>query len=258
MPSRALCLLREDSGYRKDAFCRGLAACGYAVAPNIRVPRQDDVLVIWNRYGYFADRARQFESAGARVVVVENGYLGKSWRGETWFSMALGHHAGAGEWLPDGPRRWDSLGVELASFREGGEEVLVLGQRGIGEPGIASPRGWESEAKRRTGGRVRIHPATRDKAPPLEEDLANARACVTWASAAALHALMLGVPVFYGFAQWIGAGAALPLSQWPTEPKRDEAARLAMFQRLAWSIWRLPEIESGAAFAHVLGPDSRV
>lgn len=249
---RALCLLRDDIAYRRDAFCRGLASAGFTVTSDVREPRPDDALVIWNRYGKYHEEALRFEAAGARVVVAENGYLGKEWLGAQWFSLALSHHAGAGQWFPLGADRWDSFGASLAPFRENGNEALILGQRGIGESGIASPAGWEQRTQRQTGARIRVHPDLGVTKRTLADDLQNASCVITWASSAALTALLMGVPVFYEFPRWIGAYAGLPVWAWGEEPLRDEHARLAMFRKLAWSIWRTREIERGDAFAHLL------
>lgn len=239
---RALNLLRDALHYRKDAFNQGLRAVGFEVVEALNRPNPDDLLVIWNRYGHFADEALRFERAGARVVVCENGYLGKDWLGDTWYAMALGHHSGAGKWAVCGDDRWDALGVDLKPWREG-KEVVILGQRGIGEPGIAAPRGWAEDLK--IPGRIRLHPGT-GPCIPLEKDLANASCVVTWNSGAALQALLMGVPVFYGFKKWIGAEAGRPLSEFKEGPLYG--SRLSMFRRLIWAQWRISEIKSGLAF----------
>ncbi len=139
MRKRALSLLRNSEHYRAAAFCAGLQAMGFEVVTQIPDPTPADALLTWNRSGGNNETAHRFENAGARVIVAENGYLGKCWRDDKWFALALGHHLGAGEWLPKGPERWDAMHVSLAPWREGGSDVLVLEQRGIGEPGIASP-----------------------------------------------------------------------------------------------------------------------
>lgn len=256
---RALSLLRESAAYRAGAFKDGLSAAGYRVVSQIIDPRPDDVLVIWNRYHQFDGEARRFERAGARVVIAENGHLDKRWRNETgngWYSLALGHHAGAGTWHYGGPDRWDSWGVALEPWRYGGLEVVILGQRGIGEPGIAAPKGWAEAVRRRLPmpSRIRPHPGRNGIACPLEDDLRDAACVVTWHSAAAARALICGVPVFYESPTWIGRDAGKPVSALIAgeEPKRDDVARLEMFRRLAWAMWRLDEIENGSAFRHLL------
>ncbi len=243
---RALCKLSDSPHYRRDAFLCGLRAAGYRIEQYIGDPSPDDVLVIWNRGRRDADDAARFESAGAKVLVCENGYLGKDWLGRTWYSISIGHHAGAGIWPDGGPERWDSLGVELAPWRDG-RETIILGQRGIGEIGIRSPDAWAETAQARIGGRIRAHPGKFDDSP-IEHDLKNAGCVATWASGGALKALAFGVPVFYAMPKWIGATACRPIAEFGGEPLRDDAARLKMFRRLAWAQWQLNEIESGECF----------
>lgn len=245
--------MRDGLHYRQSAFQHGMRVNGYEVRVHISDPRPGDVLVIWNRSFRGAEDAQHFERAGATVVVAENGYLGKGWRGGNWYSLALGHHAGVGSWPHGGPSRWDSFGVELAPWRTGGTETVIIGQRGIGEYGIKSPDGWAEGAQQRYGGRIRPHPGKHNKGGPLADDLVNARCVLTWASSAALQALALGVPVYYELPGWIGAGASRPLAEFDKEPLRDDAARLEMFRRMAWTMWQIDEIDNGTALAHVLG-----
>lgn len=248
----AQCLLPDGPNYHRSAFLAGLDAVGLEVVRRIDRPCAGDVLVLWNRPAAKEAEAQRFERAGARVLVVENGYLGKNWNGQKWFAMAWGHHAGAGNWPEYEPARWDSWGVEMAPWRTGGTETVILAQRGIGEPGVASPRGWAESVQRRIGGRIRKHPGANAHPVPLADDLNNASSVVTWHSAAALHALLLGVPVWHDFGQWIGASAARPLSEFGAEPRRDDVARLAMFRCLAWAMWNAEEVRSGAAFRSLM------
>jgi hypothetical protein len=236
-------MFRPALHYRREVFNAGLTRSGYTVVDAIRDPGPGDALLTWNRYGRFHDEANRFEAAGATVFVAENGYLGKDFAGGDWFALSVGHHNGAGRWPDGGPERWRGLGVELAPWRTGGTDAVVLPQRGIGEPGIAMPRSWPAASY----GRVRPHPGMH-KARPLADDLARAKYAVTWGSGAALKALLFGVPVFHGLPSWIGAEAALPLDRIKDEPKRDDAARLRMFERLAWAMWTLDEIATGEPF----------
>lgn len=253
--SRAVCMLRNDLVYRRNAVCDGLKAAGFDVVDHFDSSNEHDVLVIWNRYGGWHEIAQAYERRGSRVIVMENGYLGKKWIGDEWFAMSVGHHSGLGTWGIGGPERWDSLGVKLADWCPDADtpRPLILAQRGIGESGIASPVGWAESVQHRIGGRIRPHPGKHAPAVPIEVDLEGVSEVVTWHSAAALQSLCLGVPVWYDCFGWIGAGACRPLSEWPGAPKKDSAARLAMFQRLAWANWRLDEIQNGQAFTSVLG-----
>lgn len=259
---RALNLFRESLHYRKDAFNAGLQANGYQVVLALRDPGPDDLILVWNRYGRFDEEAKRFEAAGATVLVAENGYLGKGWQCGDWYSLARGHHLGAGIWphytgTPD-PSRWAAIGDECAPWRDPGPyraDILVLGQRGIGERHLASPLEWaERAAARLPSARIRPHPGTGTPRVALVDDLKTVGAVATWASGAALHALLLGTPVWFNMPHWIGAPAATPLGQWKpgSLPQRDDAARLAMFQRLAWAMWSLEEIRRGEAIAKVL------
>jgi hypothetical protein len=121
---------------------------------------------------------------------------------------------------------------------------VILPQRGIGPPGVATPPQWLQNVRNRltTAGikhRVRPHPGQRE-AMPLEQDLRNASVVWTWGSGAALKALAMGVAVKHEMPGWIGA------------QDNTDAGRLAMFRRLAWAMWTLPEIESGQAFEALL------
>lgn len=249
---RAVCSIREALIYRRAAFLSGLRAAGYRIVDSVSDPDRDDVLVIWNRYGHNDNEAARFERAGARVVVVENGYMGKSWLGDRWFALSLSQHAGMGKWVSGGPERWDDLRVQLAPWCEGGTETIILVQRGIGSPSVRSPDGWAESVQRKYGGRIRAHPGKHEPAVPLIEDLRNASSVITWSSTAALAALAAGIPVWAAVSWWIGAAACKPLTLFGEEPARDDAARLMTFRRTAWAMWRASEVENGTAFRHLL------
>jgi hypothetical protein len=249
---RAQCMIRESLHYKRAAFVDGLFAAGFSVTSIVNKPAPEDALLIWNRYGAYHEEARRFEAAGARVIVAENGYLGKRWRGGEWFALALGHHCGAGHWIAGGPERWDDAGVELQPWRQTGDEVVIMGQRGIGEPGIATHPGWAESVRQKIGGRVRAHPGNNAPQTPLDRDLARASSVVVRSSTAGLWALIWGIPVWSAVPWWIGDSACLPLDLFGQAPRRDDAARLAMFRRMAWAQWDLSEIRSGEAFAHLL------
>jgi len=245
--------VRDLPHYRRDAFAAGLARLGFRVQRGVpTAPIGRDVLVVWNRYGVNHRGATEFERRGLPVIVVENGYLGvelASTPGRRWYAMALGHHNGAGRWPVGDGARWAELGVELRAWRTGGDEIVALPQRGIGPPGVAMPVQWVRTAAKI--GRVRQHPGQRESVP-LERDLARARAVVTWGSGAALKALAWGIPAFYALPTWIGAPAARPLTHMDLGPVRDDAARLAMFERLAWAQANLEEIGAGDAISRLL------
>lgn len=249
---RALLCLRDGPNYRREAFARGLAAAGFDVVERLDRPTPADIVVAWNRTGAGAEMALHVEQHGGRAVIVENGWAGKAWRGGKWFTATIGQCGGAGTWPDGGASRWDDWNVALAPWQREGSETLILAQRGIGAPGLASPPGWAEKVQARIGGRIRRHPGANSPEVPLQQDLADARCVVTWHSAGAMQALLLGVPVFYDCPSWIGAQAGRPLSKWELTPKRDDADRLAMFRRAAWALWEVTEVESGQAFRHLL------
>lgn len=258
----AYLMIRTEPHYRRDSFAEGLMRCGFNVTGTPRGPvGKNDVLVIWNRYGRFHSHALDFERQGARVIVAENGPLGRDWRGEHWYSIFEGRPAVGGPHSEGGPERWESFGVELAPWRTGGREIVVLGQRGIGPPGIAQPPGWHHQAARALSAwhpvRIREHPGERP-CRALEADLEDAQAVVTWASGAAYKALLMGVPVFYGLPGWIGrhGGKWLNLEtlNGPLDPQYPD--RLRVFHSLGWVGWRTHEIATGEPFRRLLGSPS--
>lgn len=261
MPTAALLIDREcnlgQPTARGAAFSSGLEACGFRVIEEpVPQPSPQDVLVIWNRMQRSEAFARRYELHGARVIVAENGYLGREWRGRVWYALSLWHHNGMGQWPDGGPERWESWSVPLEPWREGGEEIVILAQRGIGHPSVAQPRGWpeQAAAKLRKSGRrvrIRVHPGERNmaRATPLDVELAKAFAVATWGSGAALKAILMGVPVFYAFPHWIG-GLAAKFGFDELEPFRGD--RLPMLRRLAWAQWNLDEIRNGEAFRWLL------
>lgn len=255
MPT-ATVLLQTTAPYKREAWCRGLAALGYEIAVKNPRPSPDDLVLSWNRRAPWDQAVRTHERAGARVLIAENGYLNRV-GGSKHYALAQRQHNGAGSWRVGGPGRWASFGIELAPWREAGSQIVLLPQRGIGPPGIAMPTGWTqrvlTELRRRTSRPivVRRHPGP-DKTEPYEA-LRGAHAAVTWGSGAAIKALVVGVPVFHEFPSWIGAPAARLGLLDLEEPFLGD--RLPMLQRLAWAQWTLAEIESGEAFAWVLGHD---
>lgn len=243
-------MIRAQPCYRREAFDAGLEAAGYAVHDHIKDPTPGDVLVIWNRYGRFDQAAHQFERVGAKVLVVENGYIGQDRLGRQYYAIALTHHNGPGGYRFNGKPRCTIGGISLEPWRDG-EEIVILAQRGIGERGIAQPHGWLVGTERRLRDcgypvRVRAHPGTRD-ATPLLDDLRDAHCAITWASGAAIKALCFGVPVFYGLKGWIGRDAASKFAGQVSDPRRE--GREAMLARISWAQWTVDEIARGHPFS---------
>lgn len=247
---------RDSPYYRRECFHAGLARCGYVVqrAPKDS-PDPQDVLLIWNRSSLNDAHARRYDAVGARVIVVENAYIGRDRNGHHLYAIALDQHAGAGRWIEGPTDRWSRLDIELAPWRADGDEIVVLPQRGFGAPGVAMPRTWTedvvSRLKRLTKRPVRVRPHPgKDKTDPTD-DLRHAWAAVTWASGAGIKALASGIPVFHEMPTWVGAGAAVYGINSIEKPFLGD--RLPMFRRLAWTQWSLDEISAGEPFKWLLG-----
>lgn len=237
-------------------FREGLKRCGYSVgqAP-LANPTENDVLLVWNRHGLNDVYAARYEAAGARVLVAENGYIGRDDAGNQLYALALGQHLGAGRWKEGPEDRWRCLSVPVRPWRRAGREIIVLPQRGIGPKSIAMPAGWPEDVVRRLKSvtdrpiRVRFHPGMSRTDP--WEDLQDAWAAVTWASGAGIKALCRGVPVFHEMPSWIGKSAARFGIHHLESPFLGD--RLPMFRRLAWSQFTVAEIANGWPFRHLLG-----
>jgi hypothetical protein len=260
---KAFSLIRPGPEYRRDAFAAGLKAIGfdYAEGWQGQVPARDDVLLIWNRYASFDHAAATFERAGAAVLVAENGYIGNDEKGRQHYALARNGHNGSGTWFVGNDDRWGRLGVPVQAWREQGRHVLIIGQRSIGSPTMASPVGWEekmaAELRRLTRREVRIrhHPEHRNLSlrprTTLEDDLRHAWAVVTWASGAGVRALVSGIPVFFAAPHWIAAGGAS--RHWHMIENPPLPDRMPALRRLAWAQWTLDEISTGLPFRYLLG-----
>lgn len=245
---RAVCLIRDREPYPHPQFAAGLRACGFKVSSDCGyAPSPSDVLLIWNRNGSRHGEAQRFEQTGASVIVAENGWIGRASDGGKFYALCLGHHNGMGRWPDAQVDRWPLFHVKLKPWRVGGREIVVLASRGIGEPGIAEPRGWSDDIakalRKRTGRPVRVRKHPGDSHALVEDDLADAHCAVTWASGAGIKALAHGVPVFHGLKGWIGAAAAKHGIEEIEAPFLGD--RMPMFRRLASAQWTAAEIATG-------------
>lgn len=183
---RACCLSPGSPHYGREMFLAGLRAAGCdLVSAPVANPGSADALLIWNRRPHEEHFARRYEAAGAKVVIVENGFLNADGKPPNFFAISLSHHLGAGTWHVGEENRWPKIGLDLKPWRTDGEHVLILPQRSIGELGVAMPQNWIADVvarlRRKTNRpiRVRFHPGKRPH-PPLEPDIAAAWAVVTW------------------------------------------------------------------------------
>ena len=260
---KAYCLIREGPHYRHDAFVDGLRAVGYAVTnarPDAR-RHDNDVLVLWNRYGDFDRLATQFAGLGGRVIVAENAYCApKDAQGNpTMYAISLDGHNGSGVWFPGDGSRFAALGLTPQPWQDNPDgHILICGQRGIGSPRMASPPGWHDAMARKlatlTKRRIVVRHHPEGPNPPktsLAEHMAGAWAVVIWSSASGIAALLAGIPVYYDAPRWICEHAAS--RPWPFGAGTiSTEKRLAALQSMAWAQWSLDEIRAGAPFRHLL------
>lgn len=256
---RAALMFRPNRHYRAMEFGHGLARHGFSVSTSASPsPTPDDLLVLWNRTRAFERTAAAYERAGARVLVAENGYLDRI-NGEKHYALALGHHNGAGRWFVGDQPRFE---IEQQPIGQG-DAILILPQRGIGEPGVAMPADWPRQIRERIGRLtkrpviVRRHPGMHhpSRHTPLEQDLARAHAVVTWASGAAIKAIRAGLPCFYELDGWIANCAATRLADQLEQCESIDSGEL--WRRVSWGQWTMADLESGEAFDRLLHEKDR-
>lgn len=240
--------------YGKEFFIRGLERHGFTWSNDLsHRPAPGDVLLLWNRGARDHTLFARYKAAGARVIVAENGYTARTSDRSKLYALAFDHHNGAGTWPVGDGERWKAQGIELQPWREGGDHLLVLPQRGIGAPPAAMPQAWPSRtmaalAKKPRRVVLRRHPGGQKTEP--YDALRGCYAAVTWGSGAAIKAIIAGYPVFHDMAQWIGAPAARFGIGALDDPWMGD--RVPMLERLGCAQWTAAEIESGEAFEWLL------
>lgn len=238
--------------HKADILKEGARAAGYDYVKGNTFPSPDDVLIAWNRRPQNEGRIKHYENAGAKVLIAENGYIGRDDAGNKLIALAHNYHLGLGRWFVGDEPRYLNHNFKIEEWRPAGKHILLLAQRGIGN---AKKHEWyvelaEKISKKTTRPvRIRKHPG---KTPtPLYPELDNAHAVVTWSSAAALAAIAYGVPAFHLLNNWIGAGAAKYGIDDLENPYRGD--RAATFHRIGWAQWTVDEVRSGEAIRKVMG-----
>lgn len=240
-------LVRKEPYYRREALESGFKRLGYTLLHAGR-PEPGAVLVVWGRKPDNEALCQQYEQAGGKVVVMENGYLAKV--DKTMYALSLtNHHTGG----PVGDEdRFSKLGFEVKPWRHTpGGRVVVCGQRGIGRPGYASPPMWaEGYARKIKNAYVRVHPGNAAPKVPLIADLVGASCCAVWSSNAGVLALVEGYPVVYNAPHWICEQGGT--RGW-NNPGYGDVSRAAALHRMSWSQWGYQEIATGEPLARLLG-----
>lgn len=256
MKPTAVVLVKKQPHYRRDAIESGLTKCGFQFAEVGYVPKHGDVLCIWNRNFGEDSLASNWEKAGAKVIVFENGYCGEDSDGRQYYAMALSQHNGAGRWPSGDGSRWNALRIELKPWKTNGGHILVCSQRGIGNPAMTPKFDWYAkvacELRKYTKREIRIrkHPVRHTLSNPLSNELKSAWACVVWSSNCATEALISGIQTFRFGPSIITQGATR--KDYKDIDRFVACDRIPAFERLAWAQWSVDEISSGLPFELLL------
>jgi hypothetical protein len=215
-------------------------------------------------YGVDATNSREWEgvlSSGQTYWYCDNSYFDASRQRIFRVTRNALQHSGLGS--SDG-KRFKALGLDIAPWRKAGSHVVVCPQSDHFMHVIAGyPGNWLDETvsglRQVTDREIRVRPWSGNKSvlsSTLSADLVGAHALVTWSSAAAVTAILAGVPVIA-----MGQCAASTMSAGAIEdlenlPMRDDRERWASV--LADNEWTLDEFRSGAAWRSLNAEEARV
>jgi len=277
-----------------DALARGAEASGATVESgdlfrdvNHRVIRQYDAHLVYSRMYNFAGRViDKCRHLGKPVLVIDSGWIR---RGE-YYAVGLGgiNYEADFKNANSPADRFDRLGVEIKPWREGGEYVLLCGQRRIDITLPCDPWQWASVMRdvvrsvtdlpilyRPYPSEPKVYARIDGTLPSrgsLEDDLAGAAMLVTHTSNVVVQALLDGIPCVT-----TGKGVAdrvvsiglkpepePPLPAWARgkaalirhvldAPRHTLPDRVPFFNDLAYAQWTKDEMESGLPFRRLMG-----
>ncbi len=157
-------------------------------------------------------------------------------------------HTGVG--TSDG-KRFCALGIDIAPWRTGGAHIVVCPQSDAFMRFAGYIGHWTDDTLARlktlTDREIRVRPWSPNKgalAATLSDDLRDAHALVTWSSAAAVTAVLAGVPVVT-MGQCAAAPMAGTLEQIESLPRPDRENWAGV---LADQEWTLAEMSAGIAW----------
>lgn len=262
IPIIAICNIRTQPAYRRDAFVAGLNRVGYSVVQGGKPRGPEDLLVLWNKYDAQEQLANTWERSGGSVIVCENGYIGADAKGRQLYAIAVGGHNGSGHVPVGSEDRFSALGIDVQPWQQRPDGyTLICGQRGIGSKDMASPKDWNQTAQRKLAGgrpvKLRPHPGKdclKDEAmASLDDDLAGAHSVAIWSSSAGVKALVAGIPAAYDAPAWVCHRAAMRGVETLLHTTiTDDVARKAALHEMSHSQWAVDEISSGEPFARIL------
>jgi hypothetical protein len=186
----------------------------------------------------------------------DNSYFDKT-RG-THFRVTKNRLQHTGLGTSDGSR-FASLGIEIKPWRTAGKHIVVCPQSDDFMRRIVGYNGnWLADTTQalmlRTERPLKVRHWQRDKAAAaatLHEDLRDAWALVTWSSAAAIEAILAGIPAVVS-GQCAAKCVSIRMDEIETaDPQGIDRHEWAAV--LADNQWDLHEIKRGAAWSHLNG-----
>jgi len=226
------------------AFVRG---CDGQIGTTLR----DGAAVFYGVDESNIDVWRAVRARGSDFFYVDNSYFDSARQQRFRVTKNRLQHTGLG--VSDGSR-FRALGIELAPWRETGAHIVVCPQSNAFMRTAAGYEGdWTQKTlarlKTQTSREIRVREWSANKgalAATLQQDLAGAHALVTWSSAAAISAVVSGIPVIVEAndcaARFMGG---TDIEALPT-PERENWVGV-----LADNEWSLDEMSKGKAWSHL-------
>lgn len=190
---------------------------------------------------------RQAQAQGRDWYYADHGYFGKG----RYYRVTRNAYQHDGRGLGS-PERFAALHRPIQPWQSGGGHVLIcpnsdvyFGLHGLG--GSQWLRNVMHKLRRHTDRKLRVRWKTQRQSRPIAADLSGAWLVVVYSSAAALDALIAGVPVctLAPFASTVRMGLTdLSAVEHPIRPDDREA----FLHVLASQQWTLPEMMAGRAW----------
>lgn len=188
-------------------------------------------------------------------IVIDSGYVKR----DKYFMVGLNGLNGRANFKNGScpSDRWRALDIELKPYRDDGEHILVCGQI----PWDASVQDFDhpqwcldvmEDLRARTKRPIRFRPhplIATHPLPPLERDLQDAFAVVTFSSNTAVDAIISGIPAFAmdkGSMAWMVANRDFIYLDKPLLAPREPWAF-----NLAYAQWNLEEMREGKPWRHL-------
>lgn len=209
-------------------------------------------------YGVDESNADAFDDAkasGEPWYYCDNSYFDSS--RQQYFRITTNRLQHSGNGVSDG-KRFAELGIEIAPWRSAGEHIVLCPQSDSFMRNLAGyPGDWTEDSMRALGEATRRPVIVRGWTPnkgvassTLAADLEGAHALMTWSSAAAITAILAGVPAIVGSrdcAAWVMTEGASGIENLVTPPDRLRWASV-----LADNQFTLDEMRNGFAWKQLL------